>query len=217
LLVFQKAALSYLLGGYSHQWGKSFLSKVAFLDAAPVAICGGFGVGAPALAIKLEELIAWGVKRFVAVGTSCLLTSSIPLHTMVVAQKAFGVDGVSKHYCDMKDGVEVDPQLYQLFTSYAMKEGVFPRPVNGMSSDLFFGATRNDVEEYQSKLAEVLDMETAALYAICKKRGAQALSFFVTSDRLSVDEWIPGFDSAETIDQLKQAAGIALRFCMECS
>lgn len=117
----------------------------------------------------------------------------------------------------MKEGIEVDPELYQLFSSYAMKEGLFPRPVSSMSSDLFFGIRRNEVEEYQSKFAEVLDMESAAFYAIAKKREAKALSLFVTADGLAVDEWIPGFDSEEALEALKETASIALRFCIECS
>lgn len=217
LIVYQKAVLNYLLHQYSHQWGKSFLSKVAFLDTASVAICGGFGVGAPALAIKLEELIAWGVKCFVSVGTCALLTSDIPRHISVVAQKTFGIDGVSKYYADREEGVEVDPELYQLFSSYAMKEGLFPRPVNAMSTDLLFGTTRKEVEEYQSRFAEVLDMESAAFYAIGKKREAKVLSLFVTADSLALDEWIPGFDSEEALEALKETASIALRFCIECS
>jgi purine-nucleoside phosphorylase len=98
-----------------------------------------------------------------------------------------------------------------------MKEGIFPRPVNAISTDLFFGTTRSDVEEYQNQSAEVLDMESAALYAIGKKRGAQTLSLFVTSDSLAAEEWIPGFDSEETLEVLKELASVSLRFCLECS
>lgn len=217
LIVYQKAVLSHLLNQYPHYKGKSFLSKMSFFDTLPVAVCGGFGIGAPALAIKLEELIAWGVKRFVSIGTACVLTSEIPVHSLVMAQKVLGVDGVSKHYGDLKAGIEVDVGLKQLLSSYAMKEGVFPRPVTAMSTDLFFGTTRRDVDDFQSRQAEVLDMESAAFYAIAKKREVEALSLFVTSDSLATDEWTPGFDSEATADELKKAADFAFRFCIECS
>jgi uridine phosphorylase len=35
-----------------------------------VGLCGGFGIGAPVVAIVIEELIALGVNRFIAVGTA---------------------------------------------------------------------------------------------------------------------------------------------------
>lgn len=217
LIVYQKTALNHLLNQYPHHKGKSFLSKVAFFDALPVAVCGGFGVGAPALAIKLEEMIAWGVKRFVSLGTACVLTSDIKVHTLVVAQKVLGVDGVSKHYGDMKVGIEIEENFKQLLSSYALKEGVFPRPVTAISTDLFFGTTRRDVDDFQSRQAEVLDMESAAFYAICRKREVDALSLFVTSDSLATDEWTPGFDSEATATELKKAVDFAFRFCIECS
>ena len=217
LIVFQKVALQHLLSQHNHQKGKSFLSKMAFFDRLPVAVCGGFGVGGPALAIKLEELIAWGVKRFVAVGTGAILTSDVPLQTLTLGEKVFGVDGISKYYSDTEKGLVLDQDFKKLFTSYAMKEGFYPRPVTVMSSDLFFGTPIDDENKFPREKAEILDMETAAFYAICKKREVLGLSLFVTANSLSADDWIIGFDAEETIAELKKAVDFAFRFCVECS
>ena len=217
LIIFQKAALHHLLSQHNHQWGKNFLSKVAFFEGLPVAVCGGFGVGAPALAIKLEELIAWGVRRFVAIGTTAILTSDIPLQTLTVGDKVFGVDGVSKYYSDMEKGLVLDESFKELFISYAKKEGLYPRPVTVMSTDLFFGIAKQDENKFQREKADVLDMETAAFYAICKNREVLGLSLYVTANSLSADDWIIGFDAEETIAELKKAVDFAFRFCVECS
>jgi purine-nucleoside phosphorylase len=216
MFVFQKAALQHILAQHTHQKGKSFLSKMAFLDKAPIAVCGGFGVGAPALAIKLEELIAWGVKRFISVGTCAVLTSDVKMHSQVIATKACGIDGVSKYYVDAGEEIEADQDLKNLYLSYAMKEGVSLRPVKVMTTDLLFGTSKRHVDDYTKAHADILDMECAAFYAICKKRKVSALSLFTTSDSLAEEDWIPGFDSDTTASELKKLVDLSLRFCFEC-
>ena len=217
LIVFQKVALQYLLSQHNHHFGKSFLSKVAFFDKLPVAVVGGFGVGAPALAVKIEELIALGVKRFVTIGTGAILTSDVPLQTLALGEKVFGVDGISKYYSNMEKGLVLDEGFKQRFISYAKKEGLYPRPVTVMSTDLFFGIAKQDENKFQREKADLLDMETAAFYAICKKREVLGLSLYVTANSLSADDWIIGFDAQETIAGLKKAVDFAFRFCVECS
>ena len=215
LIVFQKVALQHLLSQHNHHFGKRFLSKVAFFDKLPIAVCGGFGVGAPALAVKIEELIAWGVKRFVTLGTGAILTSDVPLQALALGEKVFGVDGISKYYSDMEKGLLIDHAFKQQFISYAKKEGLYPLPVTVMSTDLFFGTAKQDENKFQREKADLLDMETAAFYAICKKREVLGLSLYVTANSLSADDWIIGFDAEETIAELKKAVDFAFRFCVE--
>jgi purine-nucleoside phosphorylase len=217
LFVNQKIALQYILHQHGHHWGKSFLSKLAFIDKTNMAICGGFGIGAPAMAIKLEELISWGVRQFVWLGTCSRLTSDFDLHTTVFAKTTFGIDGVTKYYSDANQGITVCREMESFFSAYSLKFGHHVKPVNAMSSDLFFGTSRRDVDVFLEGKADVLDMESAAFYAICRKRDAHCISILVTSDCLASPEWVPGFDSNATIAQLKKAAELAYSFAEECS
>jgi len=217
LFVNQKIALQYILSQHVHHWGKSFLSKLAFIDKTNVAICGGFGIGAPALTVKLEEMIAWGVSQFVWLGTSTRLTSDVELHNTVFAKTAFGIDGVTKYYSDPSQGVTISREMESFFGAYSRKFGHLVKGVNVMSSDLFFGTSKRDVDVFLEGKADVLDMESAAFYAICKKRDVHCLSILVTSDCLVTPEWVPGFDSNATITELKKAVDLAFSFAQECS
>ncbi|NDD58928.1 MAG: hypothetical protein EBZ47_06740 [Chlamydiae bacterium] len=211
----QKMISQYLLSEYVHHYGKGFLSKVAFLDHSSVALCSGYGFGAAALAIKLEELIAWGVKRFIMVGVGCVLTSELPIHSCILVHKALGVDGVSAFYQQKKEPVELGKQLKNFLDLYSLKEGIIPRAASCISSDLFFLPSEQKMKMDPMPPADILDFETAALYAITQKRGVEALSLLITSDILPAPEWIPGYDSEATIEELKRIADFAVRFCKQ--
>ena len=70
----------------------------AKLGARNVAVAGGFGIGAPAAATVLEELIALGAREFISTGTAGCLQPWCGFGEAVVCTGAIGEEGVSHHY-----------------------------------------------------------------------------------------------------------------------
>ena len=62
-----------------------------------VGVLGGFGVGAPAAALILEDLIAWGVRKVISIGTAGSLTSELDIGELVLCSGAIRDEGVSHH------------------------------------------------------------------------------------------------------------------------
>jgi len=63
-----------------------------------VGVTGRFGIGAPAAVTNLEELIAFGVKRFISVGTAGALRKGVNIGDLMVCDRAIRDEGTSYHY-----------------------------------------------------------------------------------------------------------------------
>src|SRR3989338_7704773 len=58
-----------------------------------IAVIGNFGIGAPVVVTILEELIAFGVKNFISIGTACLLNKNLNVGDLIVCEKAIRDEG----------------------------------------------------------------------------------------------------------------------------
>jgi uridine phosphorylase len=66
--------------------------------ARNIALAGGFGIGAPAAATVLEELIALGAREFISIGEAGCLQPRCAFGEAVVCTGAIRDEGVSHHY-----------------------------------------------------------------------------------------------------------------------
>ena len=63
-----------------------------------VGILAGFGVGAPTTIMHMEELMAWGAKRFVVLGMAGAISDKLRPGDIVVCSKSIRDEGTSHHY-----------------------------------------------------------------------------------------------------------------------
>jgi uridine phosphorylase len=61
----------------------------------PVGICGGFDIGAPVAAVVMEDPIAFGVRRFVSIGTAGSPQPDSPVGSIILGDRAIRDAGVS--------------------------------------------------------------------------------------------------------------------------
>jgi len=62
-----------------------------------VGLSGNFGIGAPVVSILLEDFVAYGVRRFVSIGTAGALAKSLRIGDIIVCDRAIRDEGVSHH------------------------------------------------------------------------------------------------------------------------
>lgn len=62
------------------------------------ALCGGFGVGAPAAGLILEQLIALGAREVITVGTAASVQPDMHPGAIVLCHRALRDEGLSHHY-----------------------------------------------------------------------------------------------------------------------
>lgn len=146
----------------------------------------GTGMGIPSISIYATELMRdYGVKKLIRVGTCGAMRKDIQLRDVIIAQGATtdssiirNIFGGSINYAPLAD-------FTLLRTAYekALVQQIPVRVGNIVSVDRFY-----DDEIDNDKLTAygimAVEMETAGLYVLAAKYGAQALGIFTVSDHL---------------------------------
>jgi len=153
-------------------------------DGEPLTV-QATGIGGPSAAIVCEELIALGARTLVRIGTCGALDESIPLGTLLAAERVLPADGTSAALG--ADGpLEPDPELFDRLV------GAGARPVTVVSSDLFYDPREEAAASWSEQGAAAVEMEAATIFKIAARRGVAAACVLGVSDagseRMSQDE-----------------------------
>jgi uridine phosphorylase len=177
-----------------------------FLDYPGVAIAE-FGVGAPAIAMKFELLIEWGVKQFLSIGTAGGLQKNLSIGDIILCDKAIRDEGLSHHYLPPEIMIDAQPGMLGKMAR-TLQEMHVPY-VTGASwtTDAFFRQTVDEVKHY-------VEMEAAALFAIAKCCKVWLGSAFTISDLHADLEWSPHFRNSRTEEGLRILLEMALKVAM---
>ena len=177
----------------------------------PVALLTGFGIGAPALATYLEEMITLGARRFIAVGTAGGLREGMKAGDLILCSKAIRDEGTSHHYlCPslwVAPSTSLSLRLRRQFTRHqvSFSEGAT------WTTDAPYRESCREVRHYRSLGVVTVEMEAAALFAVAKCRRVQAAAAFSISDVLSDSSWDQHFRSLEAEAGLDTLLDLAIR------
>lgn len=150
-----------------------------------VAVVGKFGFGAPAAVVILEELIAFGVKKFISIGTAGALQKNLKIGDLVICEKAIRDEGTSYHYLKpsryayasmemvkkIKESLDRFKQGYTVGTSW--------------TTDAPYRETVSEIKRYQKEGVLTVEMEASALFAVAQYRGVEMGAVFTISDSLA--------------------------------
>lgn len=216
LVCYQTSTMQYLLKQHPEFQPSKAVSHFYVPGDGQVGILADWGVGAPGLAIKIEELVALGAKRFVAVGTAGGLMNRHQIADFVLCPEALAEDGVAHLYLpEGQRTVEADPEMI-LEWMHFVKERSLPEFPSAMawSFSALFRETLADVYRVRDQGCSVVEMEAATLYAIGKEKGVQTLTLFVISDSITQEDWVPRIKEPKVRNNLDQLADWCLEFCM---
>ena len=152
----------------------------------------GFGIGAPAMAMALEVLIALGVKELVLVGIAGSLQPEAVASDIVLCDGALADEGVSAHYIPqefLKPSASLTKKLGAVLKKEKLDFHVGPT----WTTDAIFRETAAEVAYYQKKNILTVEMEASAFFAICQQKKVKAAASFVVSDELHRLKWEPHF------------------------
>lgn len=216
LVCYQSSTLKYLLAKDPTIKKSDAFSNLYFIKNGNVGILSGMGVGAPALAIKVEELIELGVTKFLAVGTAGTLNNHGP-GSFIVSTQALAEDGVAHHYLPKNQNlVQADKKLLDAWRRFTKKQALPDfESVDTWSFSTIFKESPADIMRVKKEGCGVVEMEAATLYAIGQEKGVQTLSLFVVSDIISYNEWVPHIKEPRVRDNLHKLADWALLFCQQ--
>ena len=172
------------------------------------------GVGAPIAIINLEELIAFGVKQFLVVGTAGALQQHLKVADTVICNSAIRDEGTSQHYNAKSNIAEPAPEWQASFKSFLQRD---KKIIEGQTwtTDAPYRETKEKVKALQQQGVLCVEMEASALFAVAAFYQVSLSAAFVISDSLADLNWIPGFFSDEVASSLSTLANEALDFAMQ--
>jgi uridine phosphorylase len=166
-------------------------------------------VGAPAAALRLESVIARGVRAVLVVGSAGSLQPALPLGSLVVVEGAEREDGTSHHYLPAGEIVAADPALSDLLEREARALGASPVRGRAWTIDAPYRETVGALERHRAAGVAVVEMEAAAIFAVAQVRGIRAGLIVAVSDEL-FDRWNPGFGHPTYLSALERATDVVL-------
>lgn len=147
------------------------------------------GVGAPLAVMFLEELIALGCKRFVAVGGAGALLHDLTLGHAIVVDSAVRDEGTSFHYLPPGRVVEADPHGVEVLSAVLDEAGVPFHVARSWTTDAIYRETRARVERRKTEGCAVVEMEASAFIAVARYREVRFAQLLLAADSLAGEAW----------------------------
>ena len=163
-----------------------------------VAIIGKFGIGSPVVSTLLEEMIAFGVKKFISIGTAGTLQKGIEIGSLVVCEKAIRDEGTSHHYIKRSKyayaSKEITNKIKKSLDTFKLRYFVG----TSWTIDAPYRETIAEAKRYQEEGVATVEMEAAALFSVAQYRNVELGAIFSISDSLAGLPWKPKFHLKKT-------------------
>lgn len=146
-------------------------------------------VGAPAAATCIEDIHAMGCNKFIVFGNCGVLDKNIDDLAIIIPTNAIRDEGLSSHYLEYNKTIKLNEKYGSLLKdilnqkSYSYIEGTT------WTTDAFYRETKDKVADMKSLGAICVEMEAAALQAVCDFRNIDLITFFYAADNLDSDYW----------------------------
>jgi uridine phosphorylase len=147
------------------------------------------GVGAPLAAAVLEEAIALGGRKFIAVGGAGVLDSKIGVGHVVIPTSAIRDEGTSYHYLPPSREVEADKDAVQAIIQTLDKHGIPHDLGKTWTTDAIYRETPDKVRKRREEGAITVEMEAATFFAVAQFRGVQFGQMLYGGDDLGGEAW----------------------------
>jgi uridine phosphorylase len=154
-----------------------------------------WGIGAPVTATVTENLIAAGAEGVAILGGCACLQPGVSADVAILPTEAIRDEGVSYHYVPGETPVTPTERLVESLTDQLASAGFDTRQAPTWTTSAMYRETRPEVEQYRDDGVVSLGMESAAMWAVCQYRGADAATVQEIGDYLAPDEWVPQANS----------------------
>lgn len=148
-------------------------------------------LGAPACVGCFEDIIPFGAKRIILLGNCGVLDKEIQDCGIIIPTRAIRDEGTSYHYVPASDYLDVNRKYIPEFTE-VLKEFGYPY-VTGTTwtTDAFYRETPEKIKRRKEMGAICVEMECAAMQAMCDHRGVEFFQFLYAGDNLDHSNWDP--------------------------
>ena len=145
-------------------------------------------VGAPACIAPIEELsTVLDTDKIIHFGGAGCLNKEIARGKVMIPTEAYRDEGTSYHYAPASDYIRI--KNYDIVRAF-MDENRIPYVLGKTwTTDAFYRETVNNFEKHKADGCISVEMEGAAVQAVCDFRGLEVYMFFTSGDLLDAPEW----------------------------
>jgi uridine phosphorylase len=154
--------------------------RLAFYHAA---------VGAAQSASILEEVIAFGCRKFIACGGCGVLEKDIAAGHLIVISSAIRDEGISYHYLPPAREIAANELGISALTKLMDNEGIPYRVGKTWTTDAPYRETPNKIAKRKEEGCLVVEMEAAGMMAVAQFRNVTFGQALYGGDDLSGVEW----------------------------
>ena len=173
-------------------------------------------LGAPACVGCFEDIIPMGAKRIILLGNCGVLDKNIEDCGIIIPTRAIRDEGTSYHYAPASDFIEVNRKYKSLFQSVLKKHGYPYITGTTWTTDGFYRETREKIAKRKDMGAICVEMECAAMQAMCDFRGVEFFQFLYAGDNLDHTCWDPrSLDGLDRLDEKERIALLALELAVK--
>lgn len=181
----------------------------AEINGIKVGIITRLSWGGPQAAIIVEELAFIGVKYILGYGTAGSINKTIGKGQQVVGVKSLITDGTSKSYVSDRAELLGNSDLINITKEVSTQIGHDVKEVCVANVDALYRETKKLISEYQTMGADIVNLETSALFAACESCNIASTWIGFISDCLVDEAWDDWH-----IDSL-ELSNIASEICLE--
>lgn len=156
-----------------------------------------------------------GAKRIILLGNCGVLDKSIEDCGIIIPDRAIRDEGTSYHYAPPSDYIEVNTRYKELFRSILEEHGYPYVTGTTWTTDAFYRETRGKIAARRQMGAICVEMECAAMQAMCDFRGVEFFQFLYAGDNLDHANWDPrSLGGLERLDEKEKIALLALELAV---
>lgn len=173
-------------------------------------------LGAPACVGSFEDVIPMGAKRIILLGNCGVLDEAIEDCAIIIPTRAIRDEGTSYHYAPPSDFIDVNAKYVDLFRTVLEEHGYPYVTGTTWTTDAFYRETRSKIAARKQMGAICVEMECAAMQALCNFRGVAFFQFLYAGDNLDHTHWDPrSLSGLSRLDEKEKIALLALELAVK--
>lgn len=147
------------------------------------------GVGAPLAAGILEELIALGVRNFIACGGAGALMADTSVGHLVIPTSAVRDEGTSYHYAPPSREIGPTPAAVAAIEATLAASGIDYLAGKTWTTDAFYRETPDKIALRKEEGCLTVEMEAATFFAVAQFRSVNFGQILYCGDDVSGENW----------------------------
>jgi len=146
-------------------------------------------VGAPWAAGHLEELTAYGCKKYIACGGCGVLQKDIAVGHLIIPTSAIRDEGTSYHYLPPSREVSMNANAVQAIESVLLEQKAPFIKTKTWTTDAFFRETPAKIQLRKDEGCVAVEMEASAFIAVAQYLDVEFGQILYAGDSLAGEEW----------------------------